>query len=135
MQVFEALREYSVNVNVDWVLGNHDPSAAWFSGLLGIKPCDEVTLDINGAPYLIYHGHGWDPSMRWPQLIVDAADKVYFACQWGRSFASFGAAAQTWLKAFLARYRRTQNSRDRRSAIARDCRRDSGAFAPGLRDA
>jgi len=82
VQVVEALRQYALRVHVDWLIGNHDPPAAWFEGLLGITPCDEVTLDVGGSRYLVYHGHGWDPSLNWPQLVVHSADAIYFACQW-----------------------------------------------------
>jgi UDP-2,3-diacylglucosamine pyrophosphatase LpxH len=82
VQVVELLRQYSLRVHVDWVIGNHDPSVRWFDGLLGIAACEEVLLDVGGSPYLVYHGHGWDPSLTWPQLVVDTADAIYFACQW-----------------------------------------------------
>lgn len=82
VQVVEALRRFARRAHVDWVLGNHDPSAAWFEGLLGISPVEEVLLDIGDTQYLVYHGHGWDPSLEWPQFVVDTADAIYFACQW-----------------------------------------------------
>ena len=73
----------SLRVHVDWLIGNHDPSSrCWFEALLGITARDEVVLDVGGSPYLIYHGHGWDPSLSWPQVVVDTADAIYFACQW-----------------------------------------------------
>ncbi len=82
VQVVEALRQYSLRVQVDWVLGNHDPSHGWFEGLLGITAHEEVLLDVGASQYLVYHGHGWDPSLTWPQLVVDTADAIYFAAQW-----------------------------------------------------
>jgi len=82
VQVVEMLRQYSLRVQVDWVVGNHDPPRGWFEGLLGITAHDEVILDVGSAQYLVYHGHGWDPSLAWPQFVVDTADAIYFACQW-----------------------------------------------------
>jgi UDP-2,3-diacylglucosamine pyrophosphatase LpxH len=82
VQVVELLRQYARGVHVDWVVGNHDPSPDWFAGLLGITAVEEVILDVGRERYLVYHGHGWDPSLTWPQLVVDTADAIYFACQW-----------------------------------------------------
>jgi UDP-2,3-diacylglucosamine pyrophosphatase LpxH len=82
VQVVELLRQYARGVHVDWVVGNHDPSPDWFAGLLGITAVEEVVLDVGRERYLVYHGHGWDPSLTWPQLVVDTADAIYFACQW-----------------------------------------------------
>ena len=82
VQVVEALRQYALRVHVDWVVGNHDPPVEWFAGLLGIIAQEEVLLDAGGSQYLVYHGHGWDPSLAWPHVVVDAADAIYFACQW-----------------------------------------------------
>lgn len=82
VQVVELLRRYGERVHVDWVVGNHDPRPEWFAGLLGISAVDEVILDIGGERYLVYHGHGWDPSLAWPQVVIDTADAIYFACQW-----------------------------------------------------
>jgi UDP-2,3-diacylglucosamine pyrophosphatase LpxH len=82
VQIVELLRRYTKHVRVDWVVGNHDPSPTWFAALLGIEAQEEVILNVGAAQYLVYHGHGWDPSLSWPQLEVDTADAVYFACQW-----------------------------------------------------
>lgn len=82
VQVVELLRKYSERVHVDWVLGNHDPGPEWFAGLLGITAVEEVILDLGAERYLVYHGHGWDPSLTWPQLVIETADAIYFACQW-----------------------------------------------------
>jgi UDP-2,3-diacylglucosamine pyrophosphatase LpxH len=82
VQVVELLRQYALRVHVDWVVGNHDPPLRWFEGLLGITACEEVLLEVGASQYLVYHGHGWDPSLTWPQLVVDTADAIYFACQW-----------------------------------------------------
>jgi UDP-2,3-diacylglucosamine pyrophosphatase LpxH len=82
VRIVELLRRYAQHVHVAWVVGNHDPSPTWFVALLGIEAQEEVVLNVGAAQYLVYHGHGWDPSLSWPQLVVDTADAIYFACQW-----------------------------------------------------
>lgn len=80
--IVEALKRYALAAHVDWVIGNHDPPAEWFASLFGVTAYDEVVLDIQGSCYLVYHGHGWDPSLDLPPVLVEAADAVYAACQW-----------------------------------------------------
>lgn len=82
VEVIEVLRRLSQFIQVDWLIGNHDPSERWLATLLGIEAQDEVLLDVNGRRYLVCHGHRWDRSLSWPAWLVGGAEAVYAACQW-----------------------------------------------------
>lgn len=79
--VLEALRAFSERAQVEWLRGNHDPPAEWYSGLLGLAPLDEVLLNVGDATYLVCHGHAWDRSLHWPRSVVATADLVYHGSQ------------------------------------------------------
>lgn len=81
MAVLAALRDFGRQQEVVWLRGNHDPSLELFSALLAIDARDELLVDVGPQTYLVCHGHEWDPSMRMPSLIVDAADGIYRLCQ------------------------------------------------------
>lgn len=81
VEVLDALRRLADRIRVTWIEGNHDPSAEWFSGLLGIKLRRELVCEIGGRSYLICHGHQWDRSLRLPEWLVHGADRVYRLCQ------------------------------------------------------
>jgi UDP-2,3-diacylglucosamine pyrophosphatase LpxH len=80
--VLRALRAYGRSADVVWLQGNHDPSADWFEGVLGIHAQREYLLTIGGRRYLICHGDQWDDSLQYPWPLVDAADALYRGCQW-----------------------------------------------------
>jgi UDP-2,3-diacylglucosamine pyrophosphatase LpxH len=82
VEVIDALRQMASHTQIEWLRGNHDPEAPWFSGLLGIDALDELLIDVGGQPYLVYHGHGWDRAMNWPKPVIATADAVYHGCQW-----------------------------------------------------
>lgn len=82
VRVIDALRLFGQSRRVEWLLGNHDPPADWFAGLLGIETRDELLLDVGGRPYLVYHGHGWDRSLELPGILISTADWIYAGCQW-----------------------------------------------------
>ncbi len=82
IEVIDALRRYATHTHVEWLLGNHDPPESWFTGLLGIEPRSELELRVDGARYLVCHGHQWDRSMHWPAAIIGGAEAVYRGCQW-----------------------------------------------------
>lgn len=80
--VLDALRRLADRIRVTWIEGNHDPSAEWCRGLLGIRLCRELVCDIGGRSYLICHGHQWDRSLRLPEWLITGADRVYRLCQY-----------------------------------------------------
>ncbi|MBL8829126.1 MAG: UDP-2,3-diacylglucosamine diphosphatase [Planctomycetaceae bacterium] len=82
VEVIEALRFLGQTVQIDWLVGNHDPDDRWLSALLHIEAQDELVLDIDGRRYLVCHGHRWDSSLQWPWWIVGTAEAVYSAVQW-----------------------------------------------------
>ncbi len=82
IRLIEALRQYARVSEVEWLRGNHDPPEDWFNGLLGLQPLEETILDVYGAKYLVYHGHGFDRSMNLPNVVIATADAIYAGCQW-----------------------------------------------------
>lgn len=81
VRVIEALRAWGQTGTVHWLLGNHDPPAAWFRTLLGIEARDELTLDVGDRRYLVCHGHVWDRALELPYLLIRAADTIYSVAQ------------------------------------------------------
>ena len=79
--VLDALRQKSTEWRVDWLLGNHDPSAERLAAILGIEARSELVLDVAGRRYLVCHGHVWDKSLNWPRWLIGGAEGVYYACQ------------------------------------------------------
>jgi UDP-2,3-diacylglucosamine pyrophosphatase LpxH len=77
----QAIREFSVHAQVDWLQGNHDPTPEWFKAILNVTVQQETLVSVAGASYLVYHGHGWDPALRWPRAILKTADAIYGTSQ------------------------------------------------------
>ncbi len=82
VEVLEELRRYARHSDITLLRGNHDPAESWYSGVLGLPVCDELTLTIGDQSYLVYHGHGWDKAMELPALVIAMADAVYAGTQW-----------------------------------------------------
>jgi UDP-2,3-diacylglucosamine pyrophosphatase LpxH len=76
-----AIREYSMHARVDWLTGNHDPTRQWFEAILGVTVQQETLVRVGGASYLVYHGHAWDPALKWPRLVLKTADAIYATSQ------------------------------------------------------
>lgn len=76
-RVLEALRRQGRRRRVDWVLGNHDPTAEWFGEVLQVEAVEETTVETDDGAYLVCHGHIFDHSLKLPRLIVAGADAVY----------------------------------------------------------
>ncbi|MDW8262722.1 MAG: UDP-2,3-diacylglucosamine diphosphatase, partial [Phycisphaerales bacterium] len=77
LRVLEALREFSRGARVEYLVGNHDPSAQFFRTVLGIDAKEQTTLVIGRRKYLVYHGHGWDRALQLPRWIIAGADGCY----------------------------------------------------------
>jgi UDP-2,3-diacylglucosamine pyrophosphatase LpxH len=82
VRVLEVLRDLGRFGCVEWLCGNHDPSADWFAGVLGIEPADETVLDVDERRYLVCHGHVRDTALELPPAILKSADAIYRTCQW-----------------------------------------------------
>ncbi len=76
-----AIREYSMHARVDWLTGNHDPTCQWFEAILGVTVQQETLVRVGRASYLVYHGHAWDPALKWPRLVLKTADAIYATSQ------------------------------------------------------
>jgi len=73
----KALRSFARENHVDWLRGNHDPTADWCDGLVGLEMQTSLLLDVGARTYLVEHGDRWDTSLHWPWMIVSAAESVY----------------------------------------------------------
>jgi UDP-2,3-diacylglucosamine pyrophosphatase LpxH len=82
VQVLELLRELGRCRSVEWLSGNHDPSAECFEGVLGIEPRNETVIDVYGRQYLVCHGHARDTALELPRAVLRTADAIYRTCQW-----------------------------------------------------
>lgn len=81
IDVLAALRSAAQHTQVDWLIGNHDPPADWYRGLLGVEPLMELELPVGETKYLVCHGHAWDRSLHWPRPIIRSADLIYHGSQ------------------------------------------------------
>jgi UDP-2,3-diacylglucosamine pyrophosphatase LpxH len=79
--VIEALRDLAEVIQVDFVLGNHDADVRRFESFLGFVGVEETTVATEAGPYLVHHGHTWDPSMRYPSWLINLSDAVYHFSQ------------------------------------------------------
>jgi UDP-2,3-diacylglucosamine pyrophosphatase LpxH len=77
LRLLNRLRDLGRTTQVDWLIGNHDPSRAFFKSVLGIDAEDEAFVRAGNRTYLVYHGHGWDEALTWPWWLIAGADGVY----------------------------------------------------------
>src|SRR5262245_35257506 len=82
VSVLETLRQFGRFRVLEWLCGNHDPTADYFAAVLGIESADECVIDVDGQRYLVCHGHIRDTALELPGAILRAADAAYRFCQW-----------------------------------------------------
>jgi UDP-2,3-diacylglucosamine pyrophosphatase LpxH len=76
-KVLSLVRKLSDNVEVVWVLGNHDGPAEALSPLLGVEVRDEIVVVSGGRRVLCLHGHRFDEFIDRYPLTSKFADLAY----------------------------------------------------------
>jgi UDP-2,3-diacylglucosamine pyrophosphatase LpxH len=76
-KVLSLLRKLSDDMDIIWIVGNHDGSAEVISHLLGLQVVDEYILETGGGRVLFLHGHQFDKFITRHPVATWLADRVY----------------------------------------------------------
>lgn len=76
-KVLSLLRKLSDEVEIVWIVGNHDGDAETVSQLLGVEVRDEVVVESGGRRVLFLHGHRFDAFIERYPWTSRAADFLY----------------------------------------------------------
>ena len=76
-KVLSELRKLAGQIEVVWVVGNHDGPAEVVSHLLGVAVADEYVVESAGRRVLFLHGHRFDRFISRRPVLTWLADRVY----------------------------------------------------------
>jgi UDP-2,3-diacylglucosamine pyrophosphatase LpxH len=124
-KVLSLLRKLSDQIEIVWLIGNHDGPAEYISHLLGLTVRDEVTVKSGGRSVLLLHGHRFDDFLERYPLTTRIADGVYRFLQWVDKSHTIARTAKHNSKMFLRCARKVQDQAveyaDRRGCDAVCC--------------
>jgi UDP-2,3-diacylglucosamine pyrophosphatase LpxH len=100
-KVLSLLRKLSDEIEVVWVCGNHDGSAAIVSHLLGLTVEDEYGVRSGDKHVLFLHGHQFDRFIDRYPMTTWVADRVYRLLQKLDGSHRFAKLAKRKSKVFL----------------------------------
>lgn len=76
-KVLSTLRKMSDDMEVVWIIGNHDGPAEFVSHLLGVEMREEYVIESGGRRVLLLHGHRFDGFIDRYPWATWAADMAY----------------------------------------------------------
>jgi UDP-2,3-diacylglucosamine pyrophosphatase LpxH len=80
-RVLSLLRKLSDQLELIWVIGNHDRDADAIAHLIGASFVPRYQFSSGGKQVLCVHGHGWDNFLTDHPLITIVADWIYLWLQ------------------------------------------------------
>ncbi|MFO0796264.1 MAG: UDP-2,3-diacylglucosamine diphosphatase [Gemmataceae bacterium] len=99
--VLSELRRLSDEVEITWIVGNHDGAADDISHLLGVEVLEDLVVESGGKRVLFLHGHRFDEFISRYPLCTWLADRVYNTLQWIDPSHRFAKFAKQQSKTFL----------------------------------
>lgn len=100
-KVLSRLRKLSDQIEIHWIVGNHDGPAEIISQLLGVSVEDELVLESGGRRILLLHGHIFDRFIDAHPLLTWLADCTYRLLQLLDPSHQFAKMAKRGSKTFL----------------------------------
>ena len=99
--VLSELRKLSDDIEITWIIGNHDGSAEDISHLLGVEVLDDLVVESGGRRVLFLHGHRFDEFISRYPLCTWLADRFYNGLQRVDPSHRFAKLAKRSSKTFL----------------------------------
>ena len=100
-KVLSLIRKLSDDIEIVWILGNHDGPAEGLSHLLGVEVREEVVVRTGGRRVLCLHGHRFDEFIERYPLTSNLADWMYRWLQRIDKSHTIARTAKHTSKAFL----------------------------------
>jgi UDP-2,3-diacylglucosamine pyrophosphatase LpxH len=100
-KVLSLVRKLSDQIDIHWIVGNHDGPAEIVSHLLGVTVEDEFVLESGGRRVLFLHGHAFDVFIQAHPWLTWLADQFYRVLQLLDPSHRFAKLAKHGSKTFL----------------------------------
>lgn len=99
--VLSEIRKLSDEIEITWIIGNHDGGSDEISHLLGVEVLEDLVVESGGRRVLFLHGHRFDEFITRYPLCTWLADQIYNTLQWIDPSHRFAKFAKRRSKTFL----------------------------------
>jgi UDP-2,3-diacylglucosamine pyrophosphatase LpxH len=107
-KVLSLLRKLSDQMEIIWIVGNHDGSADVVSHLLGVTVKDEYVFRTGERNALVLHGHTFDRFIDDHPFLTWVGDCIYTALQWVDRTHTIARKAKHGSKTFVRCVRKVE---------------------------